>query len=162
MQITDVTFMRRKNLGNYEHEEISLTAKVDEGESAEKVLNNLDNTLRKQLGLPLVEVAAEVEKCVAKMGKAIAEAIEPTKKKVTKKVTKKKVAKKVIEPEVVEEEKPAPTFDELMVEMRAFCKVKGVNAAKILLKDFGVAKAAELKEEQYLEVMEKVVKCLAK
>ena len=153
MQITDVTFMRRKNLGNYEHEEISLTAKVDEGESPEKVLNLLDNTIRKQLGLPTVALEESVEE--------VKEA--PKKKKVAKKVTKKKASTKKKEEAPKEEEAQViPTFDELMVEMRAFCKAKGVNAAKVMLKEYGVEKAAELNKENYIEVMERIAKCLKK
>lgn len=41
MRISEAKFSRRYNVGNYEHEELSLTAVVEEGESAVDVLTQL-------------------------------------------------------------------------------------------------------------------------
>lgn len=63
MKITKITYTERKNLGNYEHSEITTEAEVFEGESAEKVLEDLKSFTREGLygpeQLPLVPQAED-------------------------------------------------------------------------------------------------------
>ena len=49
MKFDSVSFMKRKNLGSFEHEEISISAKVEEGESVESVLALLKHTVTTSL-----------------------------------------------------------------------------------------------------------------
>ena len=41
MKITNVEFARKKNLGNFETQDIKLSADVDEGEDANRVISEL-------------------------------------------------------------------------------------------------------------------------
>lgn len=43
MRITSIKLMKRKNLGNYEHEEVSVEAVIGEGETVEKAFVDLSN-----------------------------------------------------------------------------------------------------------------------
>lgn len=49
MQVTTIKFMKRKNLGNYEHEEITVEAIVDETESPEGAVVRLKNFVNESL-----------------------------------------------------------------------------------------------------------------
>lgn len=66
MKITKITYTERKNLGNYEHSEITTEAEVFEGESAEMVLADLKSFTRDGLygpeQLPLVPQVGMSEK----------------------------------------------------------------------------------------------------
>lgn len=45
MFISQVTYLKRINLGNYEHEEISMITTLEEGDSAEEALNNMKTVI---------------------------------------------------------------------------------------------------------------------
>ena len=49
MKITTITYMERKNKGNYEHEEISASANVDDGESFALAMASLKNAVHSVL-----------------------------------------------------------------------------------------------------------------
>lgn len=46
MKITTVEFARKKNLGNFETQDIKLVADVEEGEDAEEVINKLKEMVK--------------------------------------------------------------------------------------------------------------------
>ena len=56
MKITTITYMERKNKGNYEHEEISASANVDDGESFTDAMTSLKNAVHSILHGILIEV----------------------------------------------------------------------------------------------------------
>ena len=55
MRIRTVTIRRLKNLGNYENLTAELTAELQQGEKASKVLHDLDNLCRQHLGQISIE-----------------------------------------------------------------------------------------------------------
>lgn len=57
MKITTITYMERKNKGNYEHEEISASANVDDGESFALAMASLKNAVHSVLHGIVVEEA---------------------------------------------------------------------------------------------------------
>ena len=55
MRIRTVAVRRLKNLGNYENLTVELTAELQQGEKAGKVLHDLDNLCRQHLGQISIE-----------------------------------------------------------------------------------------------------------
>lgn len=94
MKVTEISYKIHKNLGEYEFEEGSMTAELNDSEDPIASLHTLKETVK--LGLSKVEK----EKTVVKEEPTVKEepAKEPAKKvakkKATKKVAKKKVVKK--------------------------------------------------------------------
>ena len=87
MNIYDVSFTRRKNKGNYEHDEVTLKAQISEEESYLEVIAKVKYACDQALGM-IVSPTPKVEEV---------EKVSPVKKaskKVTKKVNKKKAVKK--------------------------------------------------------------------
>lgn len=80
MKFNEVKYLKRKNLGNYEHEEVTLSAFVDEGEEADKVLTEIKNLARKMLdhSTPISVPAS------APREEKTPEAVSPTSKEDTK------------------------------------------------------------------------------
>lgn len=98
MKITEIKYMRRFNLGNYEHEEIEATANLDEGESYIGALAELKNMVHGKhqepvVPEPLIEepvVVPEetaVEQTIVEEPKA-EEIVEKKPKRATKKAAK--------------------------------------------------------------------------
>lgn len=75
MGILEVKYAKRFNLGDYQHEEYTIVAEVEEGESADTVLATIKEMVhRNQAGKsnvdePKMQVAATEEQPVAKKGK---------------------------------------------------------------------------------------------
>ncbi|MEL6494104.1 MAG: hypothetical protein AAFQ41_03145 [Cyanobacteria bacterium J06623_7] len=51
MKITTITYQRKKNLGNYEMEDISLTAEIEEGDNVEAEIEVLKADAAYALGI---------------------------------------------------------------------------------------------------------------
>ena len=51
MKITTITYHRKKNLGNYETEDIALTAELDEGDDCQTAIEKLKCDARDALGI---------------------------------------------------------------------------------------------------------------
>lgn len=139
-----VRFLRRKNLGNYEHEEVELSGKLEDGDTVDGCLAKLKLTAETALGLVKKPVNTPDPK---------QEEVEEEKKvtkKVTKKVSKKTTTKKD-SPEV--EAEAVITLDEVRAKLHEVAKKCSLEVATKIVKDQGVAKSSELTEESYAEVM---------
>lgn len=163
MQVQTVSYMKRKNMGNYEHEEVSITALVEDGDNHMEVLAQAKLACHQALSMVITQSAPPVPAQEEKKED------EPKKTaKVAKKTTKKKAASKpkdeVPEPAVEEpSEEPAQesfTLQDVKQILAQVWKSKGENVAKDILKDFGVARSNELSEEQYAAVVKEAQKCL--
>ncbi len=86
MKPTEISYMKRKNLGNYEHEEVKITAVLDEDENA---------------GAGIEELKVMVDQA---LGDNTAPAVTTTKTGKDKKAGKKDAKPEVVEAEEVEEE----------------------------------------------------------
>lgn len=166
MQITTITYGLTVNRGDYNSERLEMTGLLAEGDGVKVSLNTIQNQVRSALKLPTIALEGVTND-------------EPTKKKATKKATKKAskkttkanksgdegdISKDVQEtsrksseseittsPEVESgKEREVPyTLAEVKDTIKALAKAKGRECAMDLLKDFGVAKTIELKEDQY-------------
>ena len=82
MKITTIKYMERKNLGNYEHEELTAEAVIDETEdyvaSMLTLKDLVHNTLHGTLNKPIIkeEVVAEVVKKTKPKKEKVAEVVE--------------------------------------------------------------------------------------
>jgi len=52
MKIKQVRYLRRKNLGNYQHEEIELVAELDNDSNVEEAIAQLKKEAREALDIP--------------------------------------------------------------------------------------------------------------
>lgn len=164
--VQQISYMKRKNLGNYEHEEVTLQAVFEEGEDYLEGVAKIKHAARQALDMV---VNAE----------PVGETNEPkeekktTKKKatVTKKTTKKKAKAKsesesVADAKLDEEgsgEDAGNNEYELSDVKKALAKVwktKGENIAKDIVKSFGVSRSDELSEDQFGAVIEECERCL--
>lgn len=86
MKNNQISYMRRKNLGNYEHEEVMISVAAEDGEDRGKVLNTIKNEVLSALGLDnqVSQEPAAVEEVVE----------EPAAEEAPEKKPKKKPAKK--------------------------------------------------------------------
>lgn len=99
MEIRELDYMRRVNLGNYEHEELTAKAVLAEGECHRTATKELKKAVLVALGLEKEEVVKADKKVEEK----------PAKKKTTKKAAPaKKAAPKKEEPKKVPAKKAAP------------------------------------------------------
>lgn len=179
MQYNQITYSRQRNLGNYESERIEMVVTVEEHENADVALRNVKIKVAQGLGLqPKVEQIDEVVEggdVITADGKQKDPATgEETKKKTKKKVAKKKSASKKTAKSTpkAEESLPQepteegaveaqPSFEAVKEVLVKVWKGKGKPVAESILKEFGVTKSNELKEEQYAEVIAECEKCLA-
>ena len=121
MKYTEIKYTRRHNTGNYEFEEASLGAVIDEGEDAQEVGAKVKNQVEVFLGLakpsresrPTSEPKPEPKEEVKEEVKE-EPAPEPEKKTAKKKVTKKKTTKKKPEPSVTYDRSIKVHKDELV------------------------------------------------
>ena len=98
MKIETITVMQRKNLGNYEHLEISASAKVEEGEQALTAMLSLKTWVQAVLEAKAEEISTPAP--------VVEEVIAPVVKE------KKPKAKKEKEPEVIVESEIPPVIQE--------------------------------------------------
>jgi outer membrane biosynthesis protein TonB len=104
VKVTDITYMRRVNLGNYEHEELSMSAILEDGENVSTAMLTLKNEVHHSLGL--VGTPTEAPKKEVKVP-------EVPKKEETKKETPKKEEKKEVElPPVIDKKEDLPETKE--------------------------------------------------
>jgi len=101
MKIETITVMQRKNLGNYEHIEISASAKVDCDENAAEAMLTLRSYVEASLEGKAVEVKLPVLP-KEEVAEPTIEAPKPTKKAPAKKKVKEEVVVVVVEPGEVE------------------------------------------------------------
>lgn len=99
MQVTEVKYARKKNLGNYESEDVSISVVPREGQTIQECLEAIKHYVLDALDLaPRASNAREkASEPMETEGDATEEAEEPkktTKKKASKKASSKKVSKK--------------------------------------------------------------------
>lgn len=98
MKINTISFMQRKNLGNYEHAEASISAQLDEGEDMAIAMIKLQKFIQDSLNGDLNPVVPEVkgEAVVPEVKEEVKEEVveAPKKKKATKPKEKKVEAPK--------------------------------------------------------------------
>ena len=147
MQVVQISFMRRKNLGNYEHAESSATVALQEGENSEEAIAIAQKTVAVALNGPVVAPKKEVEVEVVK--EEVAK--KKVAKKVAKKVTKKAPAKKAAAPKV--------TQQEVLAALRAYAEAKDSKemAAQVMHDVTGAKKLNEVEDKDFA----KLVKALA-
>ena len=164
--ITEITYMRRVNLGNYEHTEISATSVVNEGQDPDNIGEALKQQVEKLLGLrdsvdfSLVEEVTEDGNFKMKDGsvKEVSEnteVVHEDKKEEPKeeekpKATKKKVTKKKASKKKEEPKGPVPSvkYDRSKQEHKdEMAKALNQHVAKWKTTDEGKKKARELSEK---------------
>lgn len=118
MKISEAKFTKRFNLGNYEHEEFSLTAIVEEDESAVGVLADLKNCIQESFS---GEVASPVDGEADEVDEE--EEVKPPKSKKKAAVVEEDEPEEVDEEEVEEdEEEDQPPKKTKAEERKAFKK----------------------------------------
>lgn len=146
MKFASIRYMKRKNLGNYEHEELEVSVIVDEGEKESEILSQAKSFVYKGLGLvPEVPVTEEAPK---KKKKAAA--------KKSKSVSKKAESKE----EIKEEEARVFTLENCRDLVKAVAKKRGMPAAKEILSSLNVEKVSDLSEDMFRAFCEECEKCL--
>jgi len=160
-RFTEVKYLSRKNLGNYEHEECQITAVIGENDDADKVIAFTKLKVQQALGMKFVaESSAPAKASEAKVEET---KVKETPKKAAKKTTKSKpVKEEVKEAEVVEsgEEDVTYSLEDVKQALASVWKAKGKQVAVEILTEFGVAKSDELKADQYSSVIAECNKCL--
>lgn len=148
MFISEIKYMKRKNLGNYEHKELAITiSMVEEDNEAQALANGMSFV---QQGLDGVVKSA-----------AAPAPVPDTKAHATAEVVEEKPAKKPRKPRAAKKEVKADpkiyTVDDITAGLRAVAeKFKSKEKAIAVLEEFGVKKLAELKEEQYGDVVKRL------
>lgn len=56
-----IRYLRRKNLGNYEHEELEVSCAIEKGETPSEVFNNVKQFVHESLGLSEPKPTAQIE-----------------------------------------------------------------------------------------------------
>jgi hypothetical protein len=96
MKITTITYMERKNKGNYEHEEISASANVDDGESFALAMASLKNAVHSVLhGIAIELPKAEVRNTPAEPKEENVEVIAAIPVKAKRNATKKEKSEEI-------------------------------------------------------------------
>lgn len=157
-RFTEVKYLSRKNLGNYEHEECQITAVIGENDDADaviaftklKVLQALDKKFVAETKAPEAKVKEKREE---------AKVEEPV-KKAAKKTTKSKPAKEEVN-EAEDVEDVTYSLENVKQALASVWKSKGKQVAVEILKEFGVEKSDELAPAKFAEVIAECEKCLA-
>lgn len=97
MKITTITYMERKNKGNYEHEEISASANVDDGESFALAMASLKNAVHSVLH----GIVSELPKAEEIIPEVTAPAVKEKKTRAKKEIVEEVTVEAVI-PEIKE------------------------------------------------------------
>lgn len=108
MHMNEMTLMQRRNLGNYEHREVTLTMTLKEGDDVQAAYESLNQSLNVALGFAQEVTVAEEKKPEPQ------ETTAP--KKQAKKATKKASSKKK------ETKKEEPVAQPTKEEMLALCR----------------------------------------
>lgn len=110
MKVSTISYMERKNCGNYEHQEFTVTAVLNDGDVVDTCLSQLKALTHKALYTDSIaqEFPVKSESTAAELAKAV-EVVEAPKKAPAKKAPvkaeEKKEPAKVVEAEVVKEVK---------------------------------------------------------
>lgn len=154
-RFTEIKYLSRKNLGNYEHEECQITAVIGENDDADKVIAFTKLKVQQALGMKFVaenSASTNVEEPKKE------EVKEPT-KKAAKKTTKSKPAKEEVkEAEVVDD--VTYSLENVKQALASVWKAKGRQVAVEILAEFGVAKSDEINPSKYAEVIAECDRCL--
>ena len=150
LEVNEISFRRVKNTGDYNSVAFEAKAMViadDADVAADTLAEYVDGFIQRT-----IDAKTKPTKKVAK-------------KKTTKKASSKKEVASKEEPntntEVGSEGCTTPrTIEDVRAALKEVWKSKGRNAMDILLREFGVEKTSELKEEQYNEVITKANSCL--
>lgn len=101
MKIETITIMQRKNLGNYEHIEISSSARLEDNEDPSSAILKLKEYIENSLnGIHTIRPASEVTKATEKV-KAEPVTEEPKKEKKTRATKEKTIEVKEVAEEIV-------------------------------------------------------------
>lgn len=158
MQITTIRLMKRKNLGNYEHEEAEVSVALDEGEATDEAISMAKHTIAKCLGIKLAKQETVPAKPVntpaqEPVANDEAEVSEPAPKKTAKKATKKPAKKAVTKkaPAKKKEEEKTYSVEEVQGVLRATAKkLKSLDKVRALVKEVtGVDSVGEAHPETY-------------
>lgn len=153
MKVFEVNYMRRRNLGNYEHEEVLLKAKVSEGEDFDDVLDYVKHKTELFLGLKkdgATKTPEEVNLKVAETPKEAAAKEEKTKTATATKKTRKSAKK---EEEKAEEAPVIITLDDLKEAAKKVYKLRGKPVYEAIMEKLGVAKTDAIDEADYPKAM---------
>jgi len=160
MRATELKFTRRKNLGGYEHEEVTLAMAIDEHDNVDEVINYVKVKVAEALDLqPKANQIKEVKDSGDVVTKSDNTVNPGTGKKVAKKTTK-KVAKKATKKKEEEKEDVVLTIENVKESLGSVWKAKGKSIALDILSDFGVSKSDELDVKDYNKVVEECNKAL--
>lgn len=153
MKVFEVSYLRVKNLGNYEKEEIGLKAEIEEGEEYGYVLETLKHQTELFLGIKkdgASKSPSEVNLKVAETSKETAAKEEkPETKKAT--VTKKKRTQKSAE--TAEETPVIISLEDLKDAAKKVYKLRGKAVYEAIMEKFGVAKTDAIDEADYPKAM---------
>jgi len=136
MKATEVKYVKRFNLGNYEHEEIGVTVALDEDDSATEAIKELKELVNSTCGdcdkakePEAVEEQPEAEEEVVeekpKRGRKKKEKVEEEPEEVEEEETEEEEVEEVIE----EEEEPAPAKKSLKKKGSVYSRVNDAHKA---------------------------------
>jgi hypothetical protein len=146
VKVVEVKFMRRRNLGNYEHAELQLTTLIEEGQDVDAAI--VKTKLMVSAHLASLDKEGKVEPKKETKPAVEAEIKEPKKKA--------KVAKDKVEEEVKEY-----TIADIKGLLQEVAKKVSLAAAQEVLQEIaGVTHSKDLKEENYQAVGQELEKCL--
>jgi hypothetical protein len=161
MRATELKFTRRKNLGGYEHEEVTLAMAIDEHDNVDEVINYVKVKVAEALDLqPKASQIKEVKDGGDVVTKSNNTVNPGTGKKVAKKTTKKVAKKSTNKKKEEEKEDVVLTIENVKESLGSVWKAKGKSIALDILSDFGVSKSDELDAKDYGKVVEECNKAL--
>jgi DNA polymerase III gamma/tau subunit len=146
VKITEVKYMRRYNLGNYEHEEIAISAVLDEGEDHFAAIANLKS-----------DVASAQKGEASEHSAAIAAAGEPASKPVKEKKSPKKKAEEEPSEEAEENDETEQDIEESEEEEAEEEEEKPAAKKSFKKKPQVYSRASE----QHKEILSKVLSSVA-
>lgn len=155
-RFTEVKYLSRKNLGNYEHDECQITAVIGETDNADEIIAFTKLKVQQALGMTFTKVPVAQPKTEVKTEEVKEEEAPKKAAKKTTKVRKEETAK---EAEIVQEDKTY-TLEEVKTHLASVWKSKGKQVAVEILKEFGVEKSDNLDPSKYSSVVEECLKCL--
>ena len=154
-RVTEAKFNRRYNVGQYEHEDYTLTAVLDEGDDTLLVLNSLKKSIASAFGgetETTSETIAEVEK---PKRKSRAKKEEPEEEAVEEEAVEEGEEPEDLDPEDLEEEEEEEEEEEVVEEKPAKAKAKGKRGFK--KKDQPYSRSSE----QHKEIFSNVLKAIS-
>jgi hypothetical protein len=153
MEIVTVEYMRRRQVSQYEPEELKVVGNLSEGEDWKESFEQLRQEVNEALGLVAAKAPKKAEE------KKVEEPAKTTKKKVAKK-TAKKVAKKTTKAVKEEAEEVTYTNADVKEHLVKVIKANGKAAAVGILEEHGYGHSSEVTEEDYGNVIESCKKLL--